>query len=69
MNRELTMGKSMSTIPQPETPANSSDDATYLKMRLEKMTPEEKASMEEFLKAHPGLTAEKFMEMTIAYGF
>jgi hypothetical protein len=52
-----------------ETPAMSEEDAAYLKLRLETMDEQERASMEEFLKAKPGLTAEKYMEEAIAHGF
>ena len=54
---------------KPATPAKPSEDAAYLKLRLETMDEQERASMEEFLKAHPGLTAEKYMEEAIAHGF
>jgi len=56
-------------MPQPATPAKYSADAAYLKLRLETMDEQERASMEEFLKAKPGLTAEKYMEEAIAHGF
>ena len=61
--------KGEAKMPQPATPAMSEEDAAYIAMRLEKMDEQDKASMEACLKAHPGLTPQKYMEMVVAYGF